>query len=101
MDLKELSAIGAMGAIAVEIVSLCGGFGSRGKTNDYSFIYKGQPAAVVRNDVRWGPDTFSVKVGDDCEFSRGKIITDDGKEINCGNGSWQDYSYSIRDSKEK
>ena len=71
--------IGYVGALFLFIGSTQGWFGYRGENNVYSFKYKGEPARVIRKDMRFAKDKYEIVIGKDRLV--GTLVSDDGKEI--------------------
>ena len=72
---------GLLVAGVFSILSLNGCLGVRGQKDIYSSEYLGQPSAVVKKDVRWGPDKYFVRLRGNDTLKFGEIITDDRKRI--------------------
>ncbi len=49
-------------AVALGIIGYNGGFGSRGTTVIKEFHYQGKRAELIKNDVRFGPDTHYIQI---------------------------------------
>lgn len=88
--------LGLVGAILLPIVGSFGIYGTRGQEDIHSFEYSGRPAAIVREDVRWGPDKYFIRLREGETILTGKIVTDDGEEI-----SINPWEYSIKDQKSE
>ncbi|MBR9691239.1 hypothetical protein GOV06_00465 [Candidatus Woesearchaeota archaeon] len=73
--------VALLGAIIIPSVMLGGGCGSRGTKVDYKFTFKGQPAKVVHEDIRWGPDRYYRIEIEESTVYKGKLITDDKKLV--------------------
>ena len=84
MSLEErllvYASLGVAGVFIFSMLSLGRVFGARGEETVYSFKYKGEPAKLIREDIRWGPDNYFVLIGDKDKVA-GELTTDDGKRI--------------------
>ena len=88
------------GAIILGIASVCGCYGVRGQKDIYSFEYRGQPAAIVEQDVRWGPNVMFIRLREGERFEKGTLLTDDGKKISINENIFYG-RYSIRDAESR
>jgi len=85
-------AAGIVGGAIFGVSCLAGAWGVRGTIDEYTSQYKGKPAIVQKNDVKWGPDTYHILLDGRDKITAGKIVTDDNKLIEIfGN------SYSVKD----
>jgi hypothetical protein len=92
--------LGVVGGLLFSMGSIGRLYGVRSQEDIYSFEYRGKPAAIVQQDVRWGPDRNFIRFEEGQVMNDGKIITDEGKEISIEGESLFN-RYSIRDSKAK
>ncbi len=94
MDLGDkifgIGMLSILGGAIFSIFCANGTWGSRGTKDVYSFEYKGMPAVVQYEDIRWGTDRYQVLIGGRDKVT-GKLISDDGKIIDCNK---QNYSVS-------
>lgn len=57
-----------------------GGFGSRGTNKVYEFSYLEKPAAIVKEDIKLGPDRYYA-ILDNGDIIRTEITSDEGNKI--------------------
>jgi hypothetical protein len=75
------------------------GFGSRGENDIYSFEYRGEPAVLKHEDIRWGPDRYYISLNEKEKIFRGTLISDDYKKISVSTLK-DNAEYDIRDAQE-
>ncbi|MDD5191536.1 MAG: hypothetical protein PHH54_02705 [Candidatus Nanoarchaeia archaeon] len=99
--LLDYSPLCIMGAFLFLGLSIGRVFGSRGDEKIYSFKYKSEPAKLMRENIRLGPDKYFILIGDKDKVA-GELTTDDGKRISIQDRFYHgalNGRYDIRDVK--
>ena len=85
-----------VGGLVFTAICLGRNLGVRKTENAYTFQYQGKPAAVKREDIRWGPDKYYFLLNEKDKLT-GKLTTDNEKEINIYGYFGKNSNYSIKD----
>ena len=81
LDKEAKVGISVILALVGGIMIRSGALGTRSITPEYEFKYKGNPAAVMHEDVRFGDDHYWIELSDGSKIYVGEIKSDDGKTI--------------------
>lgn len=91
--LKQGILLSLLGGGLVLLATLNGCWGARGIKDEYSFQYRGKPAVIKREDIRYGFDNYWIEMDSKDKVKDGDLISDDGKLIHI-NGA----HYKVRDA---